>query len=173
MFFHRSLVNIFRIVGSFIDRELTWSATDRQCSNFESCQCVWRALSSHTSHHPQEVLLVQFGLSVHKSDLKPHSFYFYLTSYCEVCCSNECRYECAHPANTSYPPNDGSMVALVYDVGSTLNKHWIEDLCLQGCTQTLKQQWFNALCLLKYMCHNRSHVQIIKLSFSFQNGYAI
>ena len=31
-----------------------------QCSNLESC--VWRAVSSHSSHLPQEVLLVQCNL---------------------------------------------------------------------------------------------------------------
>ena len=38
---------------------------------------VWRAVSSH---HPQEDLLAQFSLHVHKSGLKPHSFHFYLIS---------------------------------------------------------------------------------------------
>ena len=51
--------------------------TDRQGSNFESC--VWRAVSSHSSHHPQELLMVQFSLCVHKGGLKPHSFYFIFT----------------------------------------------------------------------------------------------
>ena len=31
------------------------SASDREESNFESC--VWRAVSSYSSHHPQEVFL--------------------------------------------------------------------------------------------------------------------
>ena len=46
------------IVGSLRDREVACSASDRQGSNFESC--VWRAVSSQSSHHPQEVLLSQF-----------------------------------------------------------------------------------------------------------------
>ena len=62
------------IVGSLRDREVACSASDRQGSNFESC--VWRTVSSHSSHHPQEVLLVQFSLYVHKGGLKPDSFYF-------------------------------------------------------------------------------------------------
>ena len=37
---------------------------------------VWRAVSSDSSHHPQDVLLVQFILHVHKSGLKPDSFHF-------------------------------------------------------------------------------------------------
>ena len=57
------------IVGSLRDREVACSASDRRGSNFESC--VWRTVSSHSSHHPQEVLLAQFGLYVHKGGLKP------------------------------------------------------------------------------------------------------
>ena len=61
------------IVGSLRDREVACSALDRQGSNFESC--VWRTVSSHSSHHPQEVLLTQFSLYVHKGGLKPDSFH--------------------------------------------------------------------------------------------------
>ena len=61
------------IVGSLRDREVACSASDRQGSNFESC--VWRTVSSH---HPQEVLLAQFSLYVHKVGLKPDSFHFIL-----------------------------------------------------------------------------------------------
>ena len=43
------------IVGNLRDREVACSASDRQGSNFESC--VWRTVSSQSSHHPQEVLL--------------------------------------------------------------------------------------------------------------------
>ena len=63
------------IVGSLRDREVACSASDRQGSNFESC--VWRTVSSKSSHHPQEVLLAQFSLYVHKGGLKPDSFHFY------------------------------------------------------------------------------------------------
>ena len=63
------------IVGSLRDREVACSASDRQDSNFESC--VWRTVSSQSSHHPQEVLLAQFSLYVHKGGLKPDSFHFY------------------------------------------------------------------------------------------------
>ena len=58
------------IVGSLRDREVACSASDRQGSNFESC--VWRT----SSHHPQESLLAQFSLYVHKGSLKPDSFSF-------------------------------------------------------------------------------------------------
>ena len=64
------------IVGSLRDREVACSASDRQGSNFESC--VWRAVSSQSSRHLQEVLLAQFSLYVHKGGLKPDSFHFFL-----------------------------------------------------------------------------------------------
>ena len=66
------------IVGSLRDREVACSASDRQGSNFESC--VWRTVSSQSSHHPQEVLLAQFSLYVHKGGLKPDSFHFVTAS---------------------------------------------------------------------------------------------
>ena len=47
---------------------------DFNFSNFE--YCVWRALSLHSSHHPQKVLLAQFSLYVHKGGIKHHSFHF-------------------------------------------------------------------------------------------------
>ena len=62
------------IAGSLRDREVACSASDRQGSNFESC--VWRTVSSQLSQHPQEVLLAQFSLYVHKGGLKPDSFHF-------------------------------------------------------------------------------------------------
>ena len=64
------------IVGSLRDREVACSASDRQGTNFESC--VWRTVSSYSSHHPQEFLLAQFSLCVHKDGLKPDSFHFHL-----------------------------------------------------------------------------------------------
>ena len=67
------------IVGSLRDREVACSASDRQGSNFESC--VWRTVSSQSSHHPQEVLLAQFSLYVHKGGLKPDSFHFTLLHF--------------------------------------------------------------------------------------------
>ena len=73
MFLPHSRVKV-SIVGSLRDREVACSASDRQGSNFESC--VWRTVSSQSSHHPQEVLLAQFSLYVHKGGLKPDSFHF-------------------------------------------------------------------------------------------------
>ena len=60
------------IVGSLRVQEVACSASDRQGSNFESC--VWRTVSSNSSHHPQEVPLCIY---VHKGGLKPDLFYFY------------------------------------------------------------------------------------------------
>ena len=59
LFLPHPRVNV-SIVGSLRDREVAYSASDRQGSNFESC--VWRTVSSQSSHHPQEVLLAQFSL---------------------------------------------------------------------------------------------------------------
>ena len=72
-FFPRSLVKI-QYVGSPCDREVACWASDRHDPNFEFC--VWRTVSYHSSHHPQEALLAEFSLYVHKGGLKPHSFYF-------------------------------------------------------------------------------------------------
>ena len=63
------------IVGSLLDREVACSASDRHGSNFESC--VWRTVSPHSPHHPQEVLLAQFSLYVHNGGLKPDSFHLH------------------------------------------------------------------------------------------------
>ena len=70
------------IVGSLCDREVACSASNRQGSNLESC--VWRAVSSHLSHHPQDVLLAQFSLYVHKGGLKPHSFNSFHFTSCHI-----------------------------------------------------------------------------------------
>ena len=67
------------IVESLRDREVACSASDRQGSNFESC--VWRTVSSQSSHHPQEVLLAQFSLYVYKGGLKSDSFHFISTPH--------------------------------------------------------------------------------------------
>ena len=69
MFLPHPLVKL-STVGSLRDRGVACSASDLQGLNFKSC--VWRAVSSH---HLQQVLLAQFSLYVHKSGLKPDSFY--------------------------------------------------------------------------------------------------
>ena len=73
------------IVGSLRDREVACSASDSQGSNFESC--VSRTVSSQSSHHPQEVLLAQFSLYVHKGGLNPDSFFF--ISRCPNCADQD------------------------------------------------------------------------------------
>ena len=75
MFLLHSRVKL-SIVGSLRDREVACSDSDRQGSNFESC--VWRTVSSYSSHHPQEVLLAQFS---HKGGLKPDSFHYINSSH--------------------------------------------------------------------------------------------
>ena len=81
MFFPHPRVKV-SIVGSLRDREVACSASDRQGSNFESC--VWRTVSSQSSHHPHEVLLAQFSLYVHKGGQKPNSFKFYMYQMSKV-----------------------------------------------------------------------------------------
>ena len=56
------------------DREVACLASDHQGWNFETS--VWRAVSSHSSHRPQDILLAKSSLYVHKGGLKPHSFHF-------------------------------------------------------------------------------------------------
>ena len=36
-------------------------------------------MTSHSSHHPQDILVAQFSLYVHKGGLKPYSFIGYQT----------------------------------------------------------------------------------------------
>ena len=72
------------IVGCLRDQEVGCSASDRQGSNFESC--VWRTVSSQSSHHPQEVLPAQFSLYVHKAYMctKPDSFHFHYIEFIDI-----------------------------------------------------------------------------------------
>ena len=62
MFLPHSRVKV-NIVGSLRDREVAYSTSDRQGSNFESC--VWRTV---------------FSLYVHKGGLKHDSFHFFFVS---------------------------------------------------------------------------------------------
>ena len=78
MFFPHPRVKV-SIVGSLRDREVACSASDRQGTNFESC--VWRTVSSQSSHHPHEVILAQFSLYVHKGSLNTDSFHFICSLY--------------------------------------------------------------------------------------------
>ena len=98
------------IVGSLRDREVACSASDRQGSNFESC--VWRTVSSQSSHHPQEVLLAQFSLYVPKGGLKPDSFHFFMSLRGAHIGSMSCA--CWGSANTMYCPNIGATFGVCY-----------------------------------------------------------
>ena len=82
------------IVGGLRDREVACSASDRQGTNFESC--VWRTVSSHSFRHPQDVLLAQFSLFVHRwpearfisfsfTHLFSQSFNYWLFDYLHYC----------------------------------------------------------------------------------------
>ena len=70
------------LCGSLRYREVACSASDLQGSNFEVCVC--RAVSPHSSYHPQEVILIQFSLYMHKGGLKPHSFHFKMAVYMDL-----------------------------------------------------------------------------------------
>ena len=96
------------IVGSLRDREVACSASDRQGSNFESC--VWRTVSSQSSHHPQEVLLAQFSLYVHKGGLKPDSFHFFIVwiyGHYKYCFYFSARIDPRPPHCPQLPPSSG------------------------------------------------------------------
>ena len=73
----------FDIVGSLRDIEVECSASDRHGSNFKIC--VWRVITYHSSHHPQEVLVALFSLYLHKGGLKPHSFLRLHASQYQIC----------------------------------------------------------------------------------------
>ena len=92
-------------MGSLRDREVACSTSDLQGLNFESC--VWRAVSSHLSHHPQEVLLAQFTLYMHKSGLKPDFFHFI---------SDWLR----------WPSRSIRSLRCTYDAGPAVNQRWVD-----------------------------------------------
>ena len=128
------------IVGSLRDREVAYSASDRRGSNFESC--VWRTVSSQSSHHPQEVLLAQFSLYVHKGGQKPDLFHFLpppslISQWTRLYCTMYL----VHTMQ-AYPPNTGSMMdqcrspllvqcrSIVFDAGPILKQDWVIVPCL-------------------------------------------
>ena len=116
------------IVGSLHDREIACLASDRQGSNFESC--VWRTVSSQSSHHLQEVLLAQFSLLVHKGGLKPDSFHFIsfiIPFWCETLVNTPSKHD-ADPMLVQCWPT-------ICDAGPTSDQHWFNALCLLGCVQ--------------------------------------
>ena len=70
------------LLGSLRDREVACPTRDRRCSNFESC--VLRAVSSHSSHYPQEALPAQFSLYVHKGGLNLIHFFRFPILYVTI-----------------------------------------------------------------------------------------
>ena len=152
------------IVGSLRDREVACSASDLQGSNFESC--VWRTVSSQSSHHPQEVLLAQFSLYVHKGGLKPDSFHFCLLIAFLFACPAPPRESGCYAAsgwlrhrmwqykldghspkeNWSRNPTEtqgidtmlGHCWPTVFDAGPTMTQHCVNALCLMGCAVWLR-----------------------------------
>ena len=159
------------IVGSLRDREVACSASDRQGSNFESC--VWRTVSSQSSHHPQEVLLAQFSLYVHKGGLKPDSFHFhdrdsaFSTSARTKMSGAQCHLIHAIGRDDRMPaqqtrdiePMLGQCRADVVDVGPALTQHWFNVSCLLG------EIWAKSLCArwsrIDNLCHPSQQTIII------------
>ena len=92
------------IVGSLRDREVACSTLDSQGSNLEFC--VWRTVSSQSSHHPQEVLLAQLSLYVYKGSLKPDSFYFCFP----LCCPGSVHMHVASGYGIVYFLSDPGMI---------------------------------------------------------------
>ena len=136
------------IVGSLRDREVACSASDRQGSNFESC--VWRTVSSQSSHHPQEVLLAQFSLYVHKGGLKPDSFHF--ITVCNSDNDDTAEIECLNQRYMA--PKLSFFVKCIIQSESD---RWITDALpehtiysrasvAEGCP-TLSHSWANVYCL--------------------------
>ena len=132
------------IVGSLRDREVACSASDRQGTNFESC--VWRTVSSQSSHHPQEVLLAQFSLYVHKGGLKPDSFHFILFKLSVLSCYFDRIIDSALKIQHFFFSNQINQMSVsskqknicktfvqrrsnVFDVGTTLYKRYANVLC--------------------------------------------
>ena len=108
------------IVGSLRDREVACSASDRQGSNFESC--VWRTVSSQSSHLPQEVLQAQFSLYVHKGGLKPDSFHFFWSP-------RKCTAPNKHKTHTKHLYNGGPtylpLVQHCTNIMQMFSFHWV------------------------------------------------
>ena len=146
------------IVGSLRDREVACSASDRQSSNFESC--VWRTVSSQSSHHPQEVLLAQFSLYVHKGGLKPDSFHF-ISSQSKTC--NMCnRFGNIRVNNLTnfkmLPPNRRSFIELCIIYMKRCNNYWVNKV---NKGQNITSKIFYAC----FSCHHavNMHLHVISI----------
>ena len=95
-------------MGSLRDRDVAYTASDRQGSHFESC--IWRAVSSHSSHHSHEVLLAQFSLYVQKGDLTPPPPFI------------SCHLAQYNPANTTHRSNLDQRRRRWANIGPTLDR---------------------------------------------------
>ena len=63
--------------------------------------CVWRTVSSQSSHYPQDVLLAQFSLYVHIVGLKPDSFHLRTALQTQESKFKPCRSEAEHATSRS------------------------------------------------------------------------
>ena len=68
----------FHADNGFVPRFVPLSRRFERNKNVSSPSTrIWRAVSSHLSHHPHEVILAQFSLYVYTGGLKSHSFHFH------------------------------------------------------------------------------------------------
>ena len=172
------------IVGSLRDREVACSASDHQGSNFESC--VWRAVSSQSSHQPREVLLAQFSLYMHKGGLKPDSFHFTstnsfscrlpgiarqrhtctLTSLQHVQCTRNCVWT---PLQSSAVYRKNPTPYSQHDDAKACT--WLKTYC--SCTTTRKTYWNNG-CVRAWdgigTFSQVSNNEFLKRKFTNENG---
>ena len=129
------------IVGSLRDREVACSASDRQGSSFESC--VWRTVSSQSSHHPQEVLLAQFSLYVHKGGLKPDSFHF-ISLESRTPCLKSITYDTMLERKEHMHGHSAEVVTFLFSVSNGI-AYW-QQLChdiSRGVVESLNGIFFN------------------------------
>ena len=128
------------IVGSLRDREVACSASDR--SNFESC--VWRTVSSHSFHHPQEVLLTQFSPYVHTGGLKPDSFHLYNGQCCKELAGTETHIP---DLSSNQEEADGR---IMYHINDSVVKHGVQSVFVDSPDTDV----FVILCLATKTLHN-------------------
>ena len=131
-------------------------------------------MSSHSSHHPQDVLLAQFSLYVHKGGLKTNLFHFTTPAYRNCCdmCRNQLNQQ-----TRDVIPMLGHCCASVVDAGTALAQHLDNDAwcllrnaqfgcCKAGITisfgrnfvQTIVFQVDTFLFLLLFNCRFCAHI---------------
>ena len=82
--------------------------------------------ASHSSHHPQDVILAQFSLCMHEDGLNPHSFHLLLHAFQQTRDIYPMLFQCW---------------ATVFDAGPTLNQHWVNGWCLLVCRRPHTQHY--------------------------------